>query len=214
MDGSAPADALKGAIVIIGAGAVGLGDIKATPLAIGVPGAEADAQVIEQVLLQNFLRRPDWAAGAELIYLILLGACLILGLPRFGAARSAIFTAIVFAAVFASSWYAFASLHLLFDPVYPSLVALCIYLTASLINQLQTESEKRRVRTCLLYTSRCFHGRDWGGQHAGDPMSAALASSTCRDRQGRALTAAASQICAPETEIGIIPSIKSDAVTA
>jgi adenylate cyclase len=149
MDGSAPADALKGAIVIIGAGAVGLGDIKATPLAIGVPGAEADAQVIEQVLLQNFLRRPDWAAGAELIYLILLGACLILGLPRFGAARSAIFTAIVFAAVFASSWYAFASLHLLFDPVYPSLVALCIYLTASLINQLQTESEKRRVRTAF-----------------------------------------------------------------
>ncbi len=146
MDGSAPADDLRGAIVIIGAGAAGLGDIKATPLSVAVPGAEADAQVIEQVLLQNFLRRPDWAAGAELFYLVILGTCLILGLPRFGAARSAVFTAAVFAAVFASSWYAFSSLGLLFDPVYPSIVALCIYLTSSLINQLQTEAAKRRVQ--------------------------------------------------------------------
>jgi adenylate cyclase len=102
--------------------------------------------VIEQMLLQNYLRRPDWAAGAELLYLLLLGLCLILGLPRFGAARGAVFTAVVFAAVFASSWYAFAQLQLLFDPVYPSIVALCIYLTSSLITQLQTETEKRRVR--------------------------------------------------------------------
>ena len=149
MDGSAPADDLRGAIVIVGAGAAGLGDIKATPLSVAVPGDEADAQVIEQVLLQNFLRRPDWAAGAELLYLVVLGICLILGLPRFGAARSAVFTAAVFAAVFVSSWYAFASLQLLFDPVYPSIVALCIYLTTSLINQLQTEADKRRIRNAF-----------------------------------------------------------------
>jgi len=151
MDGSAPASDLRGAIVLIGSGAAGLGDIKATPLSVSVPGTEVDAQVIEQVLLQNFLRRPDWAAGAELFYLIILGTSLILGLPRFGAARSAVFTAAVFAAVFASSWYAFASFRLLFDPVYPSIVALCIYLTASLINQLQTEGEKRRVRNAFSH---------------------------------------------------------------
>ena len=149
MDGSAPAEDLRGAIVLVGAGAAGLGDIKATPLSLSVPGTEVDVQVIEQMLLQNFLRRPDWAAGAELLYLFLLGICLILGLPRFGAARGAVFTAVVFAAVFASSWYAFAQLQLLFDPVYPSIVALCIYLTSSLITQLQTETEKRRVRNAF-----------------------------------------------------------------
>ncbi len=146
MDGSAPASAVRGSIVFVGAGAAGLGDLKATPLSVAVLGSEVDAQIAEQVILQNFLLRPDWAAGAELLYLALLGAALIFGLPRFGGAMSAAFTAAVFATAFAVSWYAFASLHLLFDPLYPSIVALGVYLTASLLNQLQTESEKRRVR--------------------------------------------------------------------
>lgn len=146
MDGSAPADALRGNIVFIGAGAAGLGDLKATPLSLSVLGTTIDAQIAEQILLQNFLSRPDWADGAELLYLALLGIALILGLPRFGAALGAVFTAGVFVLVFALSWYAFATLHLLLDPVYPSIVALAVYLTASLLNQLQTEAEKRRVR--------------------------------------------------------------------
>ena len=146
LDGSAPADAVRGSIVFIGAGAAGLGDLKATPLSVGVLGTELDAQIVEQIILQNFLVRPDWAAGAELIYLVLLGAALIYGLPRFGAAMSAVFTGAVFLAAFALSWYAFSSLHLIFDPLYPSIVALGVYLSASLLNQLQTESEKRRVR--------------------------------------------------------------------
>jgi adenylate cyclase len=146
MNGSAPGDAVRGSIVFIGAGAAGLGDLKATPLSIAVLGSEVDAQIAEQIILQNFLLRPDWAAGAELLYLVLLGATLIFGLPRFGAAMSAVFTGGVFIAAFALSWYAFATLHLLFDPLYPSIVALGVYLSASLLNQLQTESEKRRVR--------------------------------------------------------------------
>ncbi|HKT19504.1 MAG TPA: adenylate/guanylate cyclase domain-containing protein [Stellaceae bacterium] len=146
LDGSVPLNAVRGSIVFIGAGAAGLGDLKATPLSVGVLGTELDAQIAEQIILQNFLERPDWAAGAELIYLVLLGAALIFGLPRFGAAMSAVFTGAVFLAAFALSWYAFSQLHLIFDPLYPSIVALGVYLSASLLNQLQTESEKRRVR--------------------------------------------------------------------
>ncbi len=151
LDGSGPPEALRGAIVFIGAGATGLGDLKATPRSVSVLGTEVNAQITEQVLLQDFLLRPDWAAGAELLYLVLLGVALIFGLPRFGAAWSAAFTVIVFAAALASSWYAFTTLHLLFDPLYPSIVALCVYLTSSLINQLATETERRRVRNAFSH---------------------------------------------------------------
>jgi len=151
MDGTAPEDAVKGNIVFIGAGAAGLGDLRATPLSVSVLGTEVVAQAVEQILLQNFLLRPDWAAGAEFFYLFALGVALILWLPRFGAALSAAFTAAVFAAALAASWYAFTALHLLFDPVYPSLVALCVYLSSSLMNQLQTEAEKRRVRDAFSH---------------------------------------------------------------
>lgn len=146
MDGSAPADDLRGAIVFVGVGAVGLGDLKATPLSASVPGVEIHAQIAEQVLQKTFLRRPDWADGAEMLYLVVLGIALIAGLPRFGAARSAIFTIVVVGAAFASSWYAFSYFGLLFSPVYPSGVALCVYLSSSLLSHLQTEADKRRIR--------------------------------------------------------------------
>jgi adenylate cyclase len=145
-DGSVPADALRGNIVFIGIGAAGLTDLRATPLSASVPGVEVHAQIVEQTLLQDFLRRPDWAPGAELFYMLALGLALALGLPRFGPAASAIFGGAVVAAALGVSWLAFSQAHLLIAPVYPSLVALAVYLTASLLNQLETERERRRVR--------------------------------------------------------------------
>ncbi len=146
LDGSAPATELRGAIVFVGAGATGLGDLDATPLDPSILGTVVDAQIAEQILLHNFVSRPDWAAGAELLYILALGAALILALPRFGAAWSAAGAAAFLTAAFLGSWYSFTSFHLLFDPVYPSIVILSIYLTSSLLNHLQTEGEKRRVR--------------------------------------------------------------------
>lgn len=151
MDGSVTASDIQGSIVLIGAGAAGLGDLKATPLRAAVLGVEVDAEIIEQILLQDFLRRPDWAAGAELLYILLLGAALILALPRFGAALSAAFAAAVLIAALAFSWYAFASLKLLFDPVYPAISVIAVYISASLINQLQTEADKRRIRNAFSH---------------------------------------------------------------
>jgi adenylate cyclase len=145
-DGSVPADALRGNIVFIGIGAAGLTDLRATPLSASVPGVEVHAQIVEQTLLQDFLRRPDWAPGAELFYMLALGLALALGLPRFGPAASAIFGGAVVAAALGVSWVAFSQAHLLIAPVYPSLVALAVYLAASLLNQLETERERRRVR--------------------------------------------------------------------
>jgi adenylate cyclase len=146
LDGSVPADALRGNIIFIGIGATGLTDLRATPLSASVPGVEVHAQIVEQTLLQNFLRRPDWAPGAELLYMVALGLALALGLPRFGPAASAIFGGAVVAVALGVSWYAFSQTHILIAPIYPSLVALCVYLTASLLNQLETERERRRVR--------------------------------------------------------------------
>jgi adenylate cyclase len=145
-DGSVPADALRGNIVFVGIGAAGLTDLRATPLSVSVPGVEVHAQIVEQTMLQNFLRRPDWAPGAELFYMLALGLALALGLPRFGPAASAVFGGTVVAAALGVSWLAFSQAHMLIAPVYPSLVALAVYLTASLLNQLETERERRRVR--------------------------------------------------------------------
>ncbi|MBI4342738.1 MAG: adenylate/guanylate cyclase domain-containing protein [Candidatus Omnitrophica bacterium] len=146
LDGSVEPGALEGAIVFVGTSATGLKDLRATPLNPVAAGVEVHAQLTEQVLAGQFLERPDWAGGAELVYLLVLGAGLLVALPRLGALGAAVFGAGAIAAALAASWYAFTALHWLLDPVYPSLVVLAIYLVSSFLSYLRTEAERRQVR--------------------------------------------------------------------
>ena len=66
-----------GNIVFVGTSAQGLRDIKATPLDASTPGVEAHVNIAEQILSQRFLSRPDWAEGAELLYMVLVGIALL-----------------------------------------------------------------------------------------------------------------------------------------
>ena len=68
---------LRGAIVFLGASAVTLSDIVATPLSPQMPGVEAHAQILEQILSGVTLRRPDWAPSGEWMATALLCAALV-----------------------------------------------------------------------------------------------------------------------------------------
>ena len=146
LDGTLPAGALKGAIVFVGTSASGLRDLRATPLDPVVPGIDVHAQLAEQILDGRFLQRPDWADGAEIVFLFTLSALLLFILPRLGAIWSAGvgFSALVIA--IGGSWLAFVRRGWLLDPIMPALSVLAIYLAASLANFLRTEKERRHIR--------------------------------------------------------------------
>ena len=71
-----PPDKLDGQIVFVGTSAIGLKDLRSTPVEDSVPGVEVHAQLAEQMLEQEFLARPDFADGAEFLYLAAIGAAL------------------------------------------------------------------------------------------------------------------------------------------
>jgi adenylate cyclase len=143
------ASKVAGQIVIIGSSAQGLNDIKTTPLSAAIPGVEVHALVIEQILAGDYLSRPDWAFGAELIYLLVFGVIIIFAMRRVGALWSLIlgFSAVTIA--WTASWYGFSRFGYLIDPLFPSFVAVLIYVTSSLISFLRTEGEKRFIRTAF-----------------------------------------------------------------
>ena len=89
-----PPDKLDGQIVFIGTSAIGLKDLRSTPVEDSVPGVEVHAQLAEQMLEQEFLARPDFADGAEFLYLAAIGALFVLLLPRLSAGRMTIVAAI------------------------------------------------------------------------------------------------------------------------
>jgi adenylate cyclase len=139
--------AFAGHIVLVGISAEGVtNDLQATPIAPDVPGVEIHAQLIEQMLEGAFLTRPDWAVGAEIFFALLVGTGLIIGLPRIGAMPSAVVGIAAMGAAIGTSWLAFRNAQLLIDPVYPSAVIAIIYLVASLLGYLRTETRQRQIR--------------------------------------------------------------------
>ena len=135
----------EGHIVLIGAGAIGLRDLVATPMRERELGVVVHAQAIEQMLLRDFLERPDWAAGLEMA--VLLGAGILLAslLPSIGALPGALLAGGLMSAVAGGSWYAFKAERLLVDPTAPMLALLGCYVVATLFTYLREEKQRRYI---------------------------------------------------------------------
>ena len=146
-----PREAVEGVLVLLGTSAAGLRDQKATPLDPVVSGVEIHAQALEQIILGDYLVRPDWGKGAEIVFLVALGLFLVVLFPWLGALWCAVIAVGAVGGAFTVSWYAYAEMNLLFDPVYPSAFVLLIYLVESLASFLRSEAEKRQVRDAFSH---------------------------------------------------------------
>jgi adenylate cyclase len=68
-----PEDFLKDKIVIVGATAVGIYDLRITPFEKNYPGVEIHATVIDNILHQRFLVQPEWAKLIDLSAILIGG---------------------------------------------------------------------------------------------------------------------------------------------
>jgi len=143
-----PAD-VKGRHIIIGATATGLLDLRATPLDAAVPGVEVHAQALEQILSGDHLVRPAYATGAEIAFLVAVGAFVAWLIERSGALIAAGVGIGAIASIVAFSWLAYANAGVLFDPVYPSLSIALLYLGVSLTSYLKSEMERAEIRSAF-----------------------------------------------------------------
>ena len=132
--------------MLVGTHAAGLGDAQATPLGQIMPGVAVHAQLIEQILAQDFISRPDWANGLEIIGTVLLAAFVAVMLLSFGAQFSLIAGIIALVLAISGSWFAFSQFRLLLDPIYPSLAAVTMYIAIERTLRVASDKEKKFVR--------------------------------------------------------------------
>ena len=149
-----PPDKLDGQIVFIGTSAIGLKDLRSTPVDDSAPGVEVHAQLAEQMIEQEFLARPDFADGAEFLYLAAIGALFVFLLPRLSAGKMTIVAAIFIGIGLAVPWIAFSEYDLLFDPIYPPVTLAVIYVSGTALAFMRTERERAAIRGAFgLYLS-------------------------------------------------------------
>ena len=139
------AQAVRGRIVFVGGSAAGLQDLVATPLSKRIAGVTVHAAAAEQILAGDFLERPDWAFGLELVLVVLLGVMMALLLPRLGAAKGALAALFGIGAVAAGSWLAFTQANYLLDPTYPVLALAVVYAVQTVAVFYREERRRRYI---------------------------------------------------------------------
>ena len=139
---------IEGSIVLIGTSAVGLADLRPTPLNPFEPGVNLHAAALEQVRQHDFLIRPAWAAGAELAVAAGL-ASLVSLLAALAPVRLAIpLAGLALAVVPGGSWLAFRSGTLL-DPGLVLLAGAASFAAAVLVRYGVAERDASRLRTAF-----------------------------------------------------------------
>ncbi len=149
MDGTVPQGALAGKMVLVGTSAEGLKDIRPTPVDAAVPGVEIHAQILENILTSQFLKRPNYALGMELAITALTGILIIAIVPWIGALWAAAAAMLVFGVFAAGSWFAFAQERLLIDPTFPIAASLVTFIAITTGNYIREEAQRRQIRSAF-----------------------------------------------------------------
>jgi adenylate cyclase len=157
LEGTYPAEKINGKIVLIGTSAVGLKDIRSTPLDTFIAGVEVHLNIIDQVLQGKYLSRPIEAEGAEAVSIFAIGLFIIIFSSFIGAVAQAMTVILVITAAIFIGSYAFSAYGLLIDVTYPSFCVLAIFMLSTILTYLRTEKERRAVRQAFgLYISPDF----------------------------------------------------------
>ena len=149
--GRVPEKAFQGKIALVGATAIGIYDMRVTPFEHVYPGLEIHANVIDSILQNQFLYRPNWVTLVDILVIAVVG--LILGglLPRFKAHWGALVGGALFLSVLALGQYLFETQGVWMNLTYPSLNLIFIYLGVTGYRYMTEEKEKKRVRGAFQY---------------------------------------------------------------
>ncbi len=146
LDNNIPVDKVDHKLVLIGTSAVGLNDIKTTPVSSAMPGVEIHAQVLEAALTKSLLSRPNAIIVLELLAAIVLGILVIIFAPMFGPVGLVAIGALFATLVIGTSWYFYTQQRLLIDPTYPLLSTTAVYLTLIFSSFVREQRQRKQVR--------------------------------------------------------------------
>jgi hypothetical protein len=134
---------------------LGLGEQIATPVASrALPQPEVIANVVENMIHQNFIQRPAWAGKLELAMVILFGVFISLLIPRLGAGKSAAVAIVLGVAFLAFGFYMFVAKGMWIKILYPMLTLAVGYAAVVSKRFLITEQHKEVLEVESVETNK------------------------------------------------------------
>ena len=145
--GEIPSEVLAGRIALVGATEIGIGDIRTTPYGRVFPGVEIHANVIDNLLSGEVLRKDSDLELIEIGLILGLGLIMSLGVPLLGSAsRGALLAVTVFGLLVASTVLAFNRDGLWINLAYPGLTVLLVYIVVAVAQSVTVARSRRQLR--------------------------------------------------------------------
>ena len=149
LEGNVKPEMIARKLVLIGTSAVGLNDIKTTPVDPALPGVEVHAQVLESALTRTVLSQPNYGIAIEFCAAIVLGILVIAFTPLFGPISLVAVGALLASLLVGTSWYFYTQHRLLIDFTYPLLSTTSIYLTLIFTSFVREQKQRRQIRSAF-----------------------------------------------------------------
>ena len=146
LSGDVPQGRLAGQLILVGTSAIGLEDFRPTALGKSMAGVEIHAQLLENILSDSLLIRPNYTLAAELFTLAGLSLLVILLVPIMGARLIILLAVLLISSYVAGAFYLFQNQRILLDPTWPALGTLLTLIIMAGANYIREERERRQIR--------------------------------------------------------------------
>jgi len=142
-----PPETFKDKIVLVGATAIGIYDMRVTPFSNVFPGLEIHANIIDNILHQDFIQRPEWARFFDLAAMVVLGLIVGLVVPHLRALPGTAVTIGLLVTYILLCQYLFSHLGAWLNIVYPVGVVLVLtYVCLTVYKYLTEERDKKFLK--------------------------------------------------------------------
>ena len=144
-------DTFKDKIVIVGATAIGIYDLRVTPYSSVYPGVEIHATAIDNILHSNFLHRSSGTQLLDVCAIVFFGLLIGIVVPRVKAVQGMILSLVVLIAFVLINTFIFSRYNLWLNIIYPALTMIVIYLCITVYRYITEEREKKKIRGAFQY---------------------------------------------------------------
>ncbi len=144
LEGKIKPGVLQGKIVLIGATAAGIYDLRVTPFSAVMPGVEKHASVISSIIENRFLRRTTFFTN--LILLLVSGFLFSLLLIKFKSMGATLTAGLFLVLILGSGYFLFVHQGLWINIAYPSNNILLIFICVMVYNYAIEERTARKIR--------------------------------------------------------------------
>lgn len=141
-----PQGTFRDKIVLVGATAIGIGDLRSAPFAPVYPGVEIHATAIDNILAGDFLARPRWSKVLDFAAIIVLGLVVGVTVPRTSALGGFLTAAALLLLYVLLAGGLFQKARVWLSMVYPVIALAGTYTMLTVSRYVSEEQERKRIK--------------------------------------------------------------------